>query len=101
MQKISRFDDRAVDFHSGRKVSPPMNERRTCDCCGLRIVKGFTLSNGHAVGEDCEDIISRADLARRCGQVANADEFEAARKRSSGWTLKPAVRRYVATTVFA
>lgn len=101
MHRTTRFDDRAVDFHSGRKVSPPMSERRICDCCGLRIVKGFTLSNGDSVGEDCEDIISRADLARNCGQVATAEEFDVARKRSSGWTLKPAVRRYVAGAVFS
>lgn len=101
MNRAARFDDRAVDFLSGRKVSPPMEDRRHCACCGLRIVKGFLMSNGDAVGEDCEEIISRATLARSCGHAANAGDFDQHRKRSTGWTLKPAVRSYIGQTVFA
>lgn len=96
-----RFDDRAVDFLSGRKVSPPMSERRVCDCCGQRIVKGFELADGGSIGEDCEDIIRRASSERQCGFAADVETFDARRKRSIGWTLKPVVRKYLAANVFA
>lgn len=101
MHRTRKFDDRAVDFLSGRRVSPPMEDRRLCACCGLRIVKGWIMSNGDKVGEDCEEIISRADTARACGHVSTADEFDAARLRSSGWELKSSVKRYLSKTVFA
>lgn len=77
-----------------------MADRRLCACCGLRIVKGFVMNNGDAVGEDCEEIISRANTARSCGFAASAEAFDEQRKRSSGWTMKPKVRAYVAQAVF-
>lgn len=60
---MKRFDDRTTCFHSGKKISPPMNERRLCACCGLRIVKGFIVEIGH-VGEDCAGIIERRNRDR-------------------------------------
>jgi hypothetical protein len=101
MHRTHRFDLRATDFASGKKISPPKSEWRKCACCGLPIVKGFVMSNGESVGEDCEDIISRAGSDKRCGFAADAVAYEARYKRSSGWNLKPAVRRYLSATVFA
>ncbi|MEV2047993.1 hypothetical protein ABZQ43_32990 [Pseudomonas aeruginosa] len=49
---MKRFDDRAICFHSGKKISPPMNERRLCACCGLRIVKGLAVA-----GAECNTVI--------------------------------------------
>lgn len=89
-----RFDDRQNCFLSGKKVSPPMNERRKCACCGIRIVKGLIVEIGH-VGEDCADIIWRYQYdAKLLG--LSVDDFNAKLKRSTGWTLKPAVQRTLA-----
>lgn len=43
---MKRFDDRETCFHTGKKISPPMIERRQCACCGLRIVKGYIVEIG-------------------------------------------------------
>ncbi|WP_153785263.1 hypothetical protein [Pseudomonas sp. EMN2] len=88
---MRRFDDRQKCFLSGKMVSPPTNERRQCACCGLRIVKGHIVEIGH-VGEDCADIIRRYQYdAKLLG--LSVDDFAAKYKRSTGWTLKPVVKR--------
>ncbi|AGL46383.1 hypothetical protein ACR3H8_27615 [Pseudomonas aeruginosa] len=88
---MKRFDDRATCFHSGKKISPPMNERRLCACCGLRIVKGFIVEIGH-VGEDCAGIIERRSRDRDF-HGATVKDFAERYKRATGWTIKPAVLR--------
>lgn len=90
-----RFDDRKKCFLSGKMVSPPMDERRLCACCGLRIVKGSIVEIGH-VGEDCADIIRRYQYDAKL-QEMSVDDFVARYKRSTGWMLKPAVRRTLNT----
>lgn len=95
IQRFKRFDDRATDFLTGRKVSPPMNERRICSCCGQRIVKGWIMDNGDNVGEDCEDIISRFGSDVVCFKATLAD-FAARWLRSTGQKLKPAISGYLA-----
>jgi hypothetical protein len=87
---MKRFDDRQTCFHTGKKISPPMSERRLCACCGLRIVKGFIVGIGH-VGEDCADTIQRYQTEQEINGLS-VDEFDAKRKRSTGWVLKPVVR---------
>lgn len=99
-KRSSRFDLRAVDFLSGKKVSPPKSEWRKCACCGLPIVKGWVMSNGESVGEDCEDIISRASSDRRIGFAKDIEEYAVLYART-GWKLKPAVKKYIADHVFS
>ena len=70
---MPKFDDRAVCFHTGKKISPPMNERKICACCGQRIVKGEILEIGH-VGDDCADIIRRRLSDKVCFQ-STVEEF--------------------------
>lgn len=101
MRRVTKFDDRRVDFLTGKKVSPPMEDRRQCACCNLRIVKGWILDNGDQVGEDCEDVISRADMQRRSGFSVTVYEFDDARHKSIGWRLKATVKNYIGRTVFA
>ncbi|HFD3814073.1 TPA: hypothetical protein ACF3SX_003247 [Pseudomonas aeruginosa] len=86
---MKRFDDRETCFHTGKKTSPPMIERRQCACCGLRIVKGYIVEIGH-VGEDCGEIIQRRNRDKdfHGGKVS---EFVERYKRATGWMLKPAV----------
>lgn len=101
IKATKRFDDRQVDFMSGKRISPPVLDRRLCDCCGQRIVKGWVMNNGMPVGEDCEDIIMRASSSKVGLIASDADQFAVNHKRSTGWTLKPAVRNYIANQVFA
>ncbi|MNF84972.1 hypothetical protein D3C85_693520 [compost metagenome] len=88
---MKRFDDRATCFHTGKKISPPMNERKLCACCGLRIVKGYIVEIGH-VGEDCGELIHRRKMDKM-GFNSTVDEFVTKYKRYTGWDLKPAVVR--------
>lgn len=55
----TKFDLRAIDFHSGKRVSPPRSEWKTCNCCGRKMVKGFNMTSGDMVGEDCAEVIKR------------------------------------------
>ena len=96
-----RFDDRQVDFATGKRVSPPLLDRRLCDCCGQRIVKGWIMTNGMPVGDDCEDIIVRASSDKVGLRAVDVGQFAANHKRATGWMLKPAVRGYIAQQVFA
>jgi len=86
---MKRFDDRETCFHTGKKISPPMGERRQCACCGLRIVKGYILGIGH-VGEDCANLIQRRNLDKH-SRGSTVSEFVEQYKRSTGWMLKPTV----------
>lgn len=86
---MKRFDDRETCFHTGKKISPPMIERRQCACCGLRIVKGYIVQIGH-VGEDCADVILRRNTAKVCHGDTVSESVERY-KRTTGWVLKPAV----------
>ncbi|MBN3801801.1 hypothetical protein GXB81_01820 [Paraburkholderia sp. Ac-20336] len=100
IRQLRMFDDRAVDFLSGKKVSPPRNTWKICACCGLRIIKGYEMSNGDKVGEDCAVIIARAYLDTRYIATANITEFEALCKRTGFGTLKPAISRYINENIF-
>jgi len=60
INRASKFSLKQVDFASGKKVSPPREFWEVCDCCGKAIVQGFKMSNGDKVGDDCEEVISRA-----------------------------------------
>lgn len=100
LQRVRKFDDRSVDFASGKKISPPKNLWKRCDCCGLPIVKGWTLSNGDNVGEDCDDVIARAGTELQCKFSDSAESFEVRYKRGNGWNLKPAVKRYLQANIF-
>jgi len=86
------FDDRSTDFASGKKVSPPMAERRLCDCCGQRIVKGWFTTVG-TVGEDCEDVLIRAS------RLATFADFVLGRERMH-YVTKPAMLRFVQASMF-
>lgn len=88
-----KFDDRMVDFLTGRKVSPALEDRKVGDCCGQRIVKGFFTNLG-TVGDDCEIVIRRAQWMPTFG------EFVADQKRI-GWGVKPAIGRFLQSQVFA
>lgn len=93
IQNAKKFDDRAVDFLTGRKVSPPMADRKVCDCCAQRIVKGFFTNLG-TVGDDCYDVIRRA-------QYMPDFESYVADQKQVGWGVKPAVGRFLQSHVFA
>lgn len=86
---MKRFDDRQICFHSGKKISPPMERRRVCACCGLRIVKGMIAEVGH-VGEDCALVIERRQRERQYHDQTVV-EFVDAYKRKTGWNLRPSV----------
>lgn len=87
-----KFDDRAVDFLTGRKVSPPMEDRKVCDCCGQRIVKGFFTNLG-TVGDDCYEVI------RAAGWMQTFEQYEADQRRI-GWGVKPAIARFLKQQVY-
>lgn len=99
MRRVKMFDLRSVDFASGKRVSPPKSEWRTCACCGLPLVKGWEMSNGDSVGEDCEDTISRATMDKDCGAAKDIEEY-ATRYSRTGWKLRASVKRYIAANVF-
>lgn len=88
-----RFDDRTVDFLTGRKVSPPLENRRVCECCKQRIVKGF-LTNFGPIGEDCYDVILSA------GFLSSYQEY-ADRQRAIGWSVKPAIAKFLKESVYS
>jgi len=95
MQAITtaqKFDDRAVDFLTGRKVSPPMECRKVCECCGQRIVKGF-ITNLGPIGEDCREVI------RAAGRVQTFADYEAGQRRI-GWGVKPVIARFLKSQVY-
>jgi hypothetical protein len=85
-----RFDDRQTCFHTGKKISPPMNERKLCACCGQRIVKGEILTIGH-VGDDCADIIKRRQTEKNCFGTT-VQQFCDKWSKICG-KMKPAIRR--------
>lgn len=87
---MPKFDDRTVCFHTGKRISPPMNERKICACCGQRIVKGEILDIGH-VGEDCAEIIRRRLSDKVCFQ-STVEEFIVKWSKVCG-KMKPAIRR--------
>jgi hypothetical protein len=89
----TKFDDRMVDFLTGRKVSPAMEDRKVCDCCGQRIVKGFFTNLG-TIGEDCHEVVRQAGW---CADFAAYVENQ----RRIGWGVKPAVGRFLQQQVFA
>lgn len=88
-----KFDDRMVDFLTGRKVSPAMEDRKVCDCCQQRIVKGFFTNLG-AVGDDCYEVIRRAQYLPSF--TAYADDM-----KRVGWSVKPAIAKFLQSEVFA
>ena len=87
---MPRFDDRTVCFHTGKKISPPTNERKICACCGQWIVKGWILDIGH-VGDDCEDIIRRRKTDANCFN-STAQEFIEKWQKTCG-KMKPAIQK--------
>lgn len=88
MQIIRSFDDRQRDFMSGRLVSPPIEERQRCACCRLPIVKGYVTSSG-PLGDDCTLHVQQSK------KYTSVDDYETWWKRSTGWGLKPAVRKFL------
>lgn len=94
IQAAKKFDDRAVDFLTGRKVSPPMEDRKVCDCCHQRIVKGFFTNLG-TVGDDCYEVI------RAAARKESLEVFLSDLKRSTGWGVKPVVGRFLQSQVYA
>lgn len=89
---MKRFDDRMTDFHTGKKVSPDMKDRKICACCGQRIVKGWIIEIGH-VGDDCEDIIKRRKSDKTCFN-SNALEFIEKWQKTCG-KMKPAIKKTI------
>lgn len=87
-----KFDDWCTDFRTGRKVSPPVEDRKICDCCGQRIVKGFITGMG-TFGDDCREIVIRA-------QSANSLEKYTELQSKIGWRIKPAIAKFLAQHVF-
>lgn len=88
-----KFDDRSVDFFTGRKVSPPLADRKVCDCCGQRIVKGFFTNLG-TVGEDCHEVIRRAQYLPSLQDYVDD-------QRRIGWSVKPAIAKFLTDAVYA
>ncbi len=62
ISKVRSFSLKQRDFASGKMVSPPRSEWVSCDCCGKAIVQGAVLSNGHRIGNDCEEVRWRAAM---------------------------------------
>lgn len=88
---MTKFDDRVTCFHTGKKVSPPMNERKICACCGQRIVKGEIVEIGH-VGDDCADIINRRKTDKTCFG-STTEQFIETWEKAFGGKMKPAIRK--------
>lgn len=91
LKVVSRFDDRPVDFLTGKRVPLPPAKRKTCDCCGLKISKGCEMSNGDKVGEDCADSIRTAQRF-----MGGLDGYMAHLSRV-GIKLRPSVQSYIRT----
>ena len=89
---VKRFDDGRRDFYTGRRVSPPVSQRRRCECCGLPMVKGYTTSIG-TMGEDCYLIAREAQNVPSLGHLA-------ARYSSMRLTLRPRISRFLKEQVF-
>ncbi|WP_288080675.1 hypothetical protein [Pseudomonas sp.] len=70
---MKRFDDRQTCFHTGKKISPPMIDRRRSACFGLRIVKGVIVEVG-PVGEDCAALIQQR-LADKALHGSTVEQF--------------------------
>lgn len=87
---MPRFDDRTTCFHTGKKISPPTNERKICACCGQRIVKGEILPIGY-VGDDCADIIRRRESDKR-GFESTAEQFIDKWQKTCG-KMKPVIQK--------
>lgn len=85
----TKFDDRRVDFLTGRKVSPAVEDRKVCDCCRQRIVKGFFTNLG-TVGDDCHDII----------RTAGSMGAEAYERHVKLCPVKPAVAQFLKQQVY-
>ena len=67
IHKTSKFNLKQRDFHSGRMISPPRSEWKTCNCCGRKIVKGVIMSNADHIGEDCHEVVIRVASHKACG----------------------------------
>lgn len=89
-----KFDDRAVDFRTGKRVSPPMADRRVCDCCHQRIVKGFVTNLG-TVGDDCYEVI------RAASRKESLESFLKDLKKTTGWGVKPVVGQFLQAQIFS
>lgn len=89
---MTRFDDRMTCFHTGKKISPPMNERRICACCGQRIVKGVIVEIG-PVGDDCAEIIIRRKTDKTCF-ASSAEQFIDKWQKLFG-KMKPAIQKTI------
>lgn len=89
LKVVARFDDRPVDFLTGKRMPLAPADRKVCACCGLKISKGCELSNGDKVGEDCADTISTAQRfpAGLDGYIAHLARI--------GWKLRPNVKAYI------
>lgn len=57
--RIRSFTLKQRCFASGKMISPDRSQWVQCDCCGKWIVQGVELSNGHRIGNDCEEVRSR------------------------------------------
>lgn len=89
--KIKSFTLKQKDFASGKMISPDRSEWKTCDCCGLKIVQGVQLSNGHHIGFDCEEIRSRVEMMEHLPRDIN----EEAAKMFALFGTKKKVQGYV------
>jgi hypothetical protein len=68
--KVKSFSLKTVDFHTGKSISPCKTEWINCDCCGKLIVQGVVLSNGHKIGNDCNDFRSAYQSAKQYSEEA-------------------------------
>lgn len=59
ISKLKTFSLKQRDFKSGRMISPPRSEWKTCNCCGRKIVKGVVMTNADYIGEDCHEVVVR------------------------------------------
>lgn len=48
-----QYDIRPVDFQTGKRIAVAENEKKTCACCGKKIVKVSELNNGDLIGSEC------------------------------------------------
>lgn len=87
IRKVSSFDNRPVDFLTGKRMPCARENKVTCACCGKLLSKGAVMSNGDKIGDDCEWTVSQC-------RVRGVEVHEAS-MLAAGWKTPSSVAAYV------
>jgi hypothetical protein len=56
------YDIRPKDFHTGKRMTVPTNEKEICQCCDRKLFKVVELKNGYKIGSECALYVDRPDI---------------------------------------